>query len=142
MRIIRLLTLVAALVSLGGAVSACGGSSDSGGASNTPAPSTGYAAESSRAVEEVAAGAALLDVRRQDEWDAGHAAGAQLLPIEQIEGGALPKVEKDERLFVYCASGRRAGIAVKILQEAGYTDVVNIGGLADWQQAGGQLAPQ
>jgi rhodanese-related sulfurtransferase len=91
-------------------------------------------------VGAVAAGAPLVDVRRQDEWDAGHAEGAQLLPLARIEAGELPKLDKAKPVFVYCASGRRAGTAVKIMREAGFTDVTNIGGFTDWKRAGGPVA--
>jgi len=42
-------------------------------------------------------------------------------------------------VYVYCASGERAEEAKDILIEHGFPEVINIGGLADWQQAGGEI---
>ena len=104
-------------------------------------PTSRYAAPAAQAVTQVSQGAALLDVRTQEEWDQGHAKGAVLLPLDQIQNGSLPDAAKTKEIFVYCASGRRAGIAVELLRNAGYRDVTNIGGLTDWENAGGPLAP-
>lgn len=80
----------------------------------------------------------LVDVRRKDEWDAGHAAGAIHLPIEQIINGEVPTTDAKKKLYFYCVSGNRAGIATSILKQKSY-QVENIGGLKNWVSAGGQL---
>lgn len=105
------------------------------------APAVRWAAAAGDAVRAVSAGdARLLDVRTRAEWDAGHARGAVLLPLAKIEAGEIPGFAKRDRIFVYCASGRRAAIAVARLRRAGFKDVTNIGGLVDWRAAGGPLA--
>lgn len=68
-------------------------------------------------------GPAVLDVRRQDEWDDGHIPGATHIPIHEVverldEVPAAP-------LWVHCASGYRASIAASLLDRAGH-DVVLI----------------
>lgn len=75
----------------------------------------------------------LLDVRRQDEFDAGHIAGAILLPNEEI-GTERPEMLPDLSvpLYVYCRSGRRSLEAAKKLAAMGYT-VYDFGGIIDWQ---------
>lgn len=72
----------------------------------------------------------LLDVRSQAEYDAGHAYGAVHIPHTQIAEKA-PTVLKDKNkvIKVYCRSGNRAGKALIQLEELGYTQVENIGGL-------------
>jgi rhodanese-related sulfurtransferase len=92
-----------------------------------------------RAVEDDKA--TLIDVRTQREWDGGHAKHAVLLPHEDVKRGARPDVTKDRTVLVYCRSGRRAAEVAAILERAGWKDVRAIGGLKDWEQAGGERAP-
>ena len=92
-----------------------------------------------RAVED--GDATLIDVRTQREWDGGHAKQAVLLPSEDVKRGARPDVAKDRTILVYCRTGRRAAEVAKILKRDGWKDVRNVGGLNDWEQAGGELAP-
>ena len=75
----------------------------------------------------------ILDVREQDEFDAGHIPGAVLLPYTEIDAGAekiLP--HKDKQILVYCRSGRRSKIAFESLAKLGYTNVKEFGGIIDW----------
>lgn len=75
-----------------------------------------------------------IDVRTAGEFGAGHVAGAVNIPYEEIVeriGDVTP--DKDAQIHLYCRSGRRSGIALEALQEAGYRNAVNIGGL---QEAG------
>jgi molybdopterin/thiamine biosynthesis adenylyltransferase/rhodanese-related sulfurtransferase len=87
------------------------------------------------ALQRHAAGATLIDVREQVEWDAGHIAGALFIPqgvlLDQIEA-AVPN--RDEELVLYCRSGARSGRMTAALQQAGYTNVVNMaGGILEWE---------
>jgi molybdopterin/thiamine biosynthesis adenylyltransferase/rhodanese-related sulfurtransferase len=87
------------------------------------------------AAQRQRAGATVLDVREQVEWDAGHIAGALFIPLgvvlDQI-AAAVPN--RDEEIVVYCRSGARSGRATAGLQELGYTNVVNMaGGILQWQ---------
>ena len=75
----------------------------------------------------------LLDVREQDEFDAGHIPGAILIPYTEIENKAekmLP--DKDKQILVYCRSGRRSKIAAESLVKLGYTNIKEFGGIIDW----------
>jgi len=83
--------------------------------------------------------AALIDVRRDDEWNTGHASGALHLDIAKIEKGELPQIPKDKKIYLYCKAGGRAGRAKDILQKAGYSKAENLGGLKDWQAKGGAV---
>ncbi len=81
-------------------------------------------------------GVIVLDVRMQQEYDAGHITNAVLLPLPLIEAGdaavakALP--DKDAEILVYCRSGRRSAIAANALINMGYTNVLDFGGINDW----------
>jgi len=75
----------------------------------------------------------LIDVRTEEEYAEYHASGAVNIPVEEIsEGnlGLLEKIEKNTPLRLYCRSGARSERAREILQSYGFTDVVNLGGLA------------
>ena len=75
----------------------------------------------------------ILDVREQDEFDAGHIPGAILIPYTKIENKSeemLP--DKDTQILVYCRSGRRSKIAAESLAKLGYTDIKEFGGIIDW----------
>jgi glyoxylase-like metal-dependent hydrolase (beta-lactamase superfamily II)/rhodanese-related sulfurtransferase len=63
------------------------------------------------------AGRIVLDVRRPDEWQAGHLAGAVHIPFWEVErrSGEVPAGE----VWVHCASGFRASIAASLLDRAG-----------------------
>lgn len=94
----------------------------------------------SEAVKEVADDdAVLFDVRRDDEWSYSHAKGARHVPITGLEQGEKPDIPQNKKIYTYCQAGGRAGRAVIMLKDMGYTDVTSIGGLNNWLQAGGSL---
>ena len=72
--------------------------------------------------------AVLLDVRRADEFNAGHIKGAVLVPhdtiIEKV-GAVVP--DKSTPVYVYCRSGRRSAIVVEAMKKLGYTDLTDLG---------------
>ena len=82
--------------------------------------------------------AQLLDVRTDDEWDTGHALGAKHIPLQELSNSDN-LLSKDLAVYVYCASGNRAGKAVEYLIHAGFK-AINIGGLSDWRESGGQIS--
>jgi len=75
-------------------------------------------------------GRVVLDVRRPDEWRAGHLAGAAHIPFWEVEqrAGEVPAGE----VWVHCASGFRASIAASLLDRAGHR-VVHVDD--DWERA-------
>ena len=90
-------------------------------------------AEEAKQIMDTEEGYRILDVREQDEYDAGHIPGAILIPYTQIGEKAnemLP--DKDQLILVYCRSGRRSKIAAEALVELGYTNIKEFGGIIDW----------
>lgn len=75
----------------------------------------------------------VLDVRTQEEYDAGHIDGAVLLPNETI-ADTQPEVLPDlnEEILIYCRSGNRSAQAANKLVAMGYTNVYDFGGIIDW----------
>ena len=79
----------------------------------------------------------LLDVRRPDEFAAGHIPGAVLLVNENMteENTAEVLPNKSQRIYVYCRSGRRSKLASQKLVDWGYSNVIEIGGIIDYKGA-------
>ncbi len=78
--------------------------------------------------------AVIVDVRRDDEYKAGHIPGALLLTLEKITKESAAKVlpDKSQMIFIYCRSGRRSKIAANKLLELGYTNLIEFGGILDY----------
>lgn len=75
----------------------------------------------------------ILDVREENEYNAGYIPGAILLPHEQVgEKAAALLPDKDALILVYCRSGRRSKIASEALANLGYSNVKEFGGIVDW----------
>lgn len=69
----------------------------------------------------------LLDVRRKDEYDVEHVAGAENFPLEEI-GRNMPRLDNYKTYYIYCAGGYRSLIAASLLKARGFKHVVNIQG--------------
>lgn len=77
----------------------------------------------------------ILDVRQDDEWAAGHIAGAQHIPLGQLRE-RLAEIPKDKPILAVCRHGNRSDAATRGLRTLGYT-VENLeGGVTKWTQAG------
>ena len=76
----------------------------------------------------------ILDVRRSDEFAAGHIPNAINVPNETIGTDEIPELpNKDQLIMVYCRSGRRSKEAAEKLVKLGYTNIVEFGGILDWK---------
>ena len=78
-------------------------------------------------------GHVIVDVRREDEYNAGHIPGAIRVTNEEI-GDTMPEElpDLDQVILVYCRSGRRSKEASEKLAKIGYTNVYEFGGIIDW----------
>lgn len=78
-------------------------------------------------------GHVVVDVRRQDEYDAGHIPGAILVPNESI-GCDSPEalLDYDQIILIYCRSGNRSKQAAQKLASMGYTNIYEFGGITTW----------
>lgn len=87
---------------------------------------TEAAAEGWARVDE---GALLIDVRSEEEFEAGHASGAIHAPYNdaaRLVASIGP--DKNRAAVLYCGSGRRAGLAIDTLRQLGYTNLFNATG--------------
>jgi phage shock protein E len=91
------------------------------------------------AMHEVGCGAAtLLDVRSDEDWQAGHVRGAKHLNRGEVEieiEEAVPDL--DQRIICYCGGGSRSALVAESLQKMGYRNVRSMtGGFREWKAAG------
>ncbi len=77
----------------------------------------------------------LLDVRTSEEFASGHIHGAVNIPVEELQN-RLSEVSQSEAVVVYCRSGNRSTQAARILTQAGYTTLFDLGGVNDWTAQG------
>jgi rhodanese-related sulfurtransferase len=82
--------------------------------------------------------AKLIDVREDNEWEAGHARGAEHMGKGVIERDIEQRVpDKNVELILYCGGGFRSALSADNLQKMGYTKVASMaGGWRAWQAAG------
>ena len=90
------------------------------------------------AVQLVDGGAVLLDTRETNEWNAGHLAGATLLPPAEVLARITTLApDRDKTVVLYCRSGARSLNAAFQMAQLGYRDVVSMaGGIIRWRQEG------
>lgn len=79
--------------------------------------------------------AVLLDVREDDEWQRGHAPGAQHIPMGDVPA-RMHEIDPDKELFVICRSGGRSHRVAMYLQRNGYEPTNVDGGMLGWMAAG------
>jgi sulfur-carrier protein adenylyltransferase/sulfurtransferase len=91
------------------------------------------------AIRLAADGYRVIDVREQHEWDAGHIAGAELLPLGQLaQRIAEVAPDRDQPILLHCHSGARSGRAAAFMAQQGYRTVVNLAAVIDeWPRLGG-----
>ena len=89
--------------------------------------------ETAKRMMEADDGHVIVDVRRQDEYDAGHIPGAILIPNESIvdeRPSELPDLE--QVILIYCRSGNRSKQAAQKLADMGYLNIYEFGGITTW----------
>jgi rhodanese-related sulfurtransferase len=83
-------------------------------------------------------GVITLDVRTPSEFNEGHIEGALLVDFQSGNfENEIASLDKSKTYAIYCRSGSRSGQAVKVMSEAGFTNIYNLnGGVIDWADAG------
>lgn len=87
---------------------------------------------------EVSTDTIIIDVRTPAEYSSGHLDGAQLIDFSGGEvAEAIPHLDPDAEYFVYCRSGNRSGQAIALMEQAGFTNLTNLGSLQQAADATG-----
>ena len=92
-----------------------------------------------RAADLKAAGMPIVDVREREEWDAGHIAGADWLPLSEL-GARWAELPGGE-LVVVCRSGSRSEMVCTALAQSGRAAHNLAGGMQAWAAAGLPIEP-
>ena len=77
----------------------------------------------------------LLDVREDDEWQRGHVAGAQHIPMGDVPA-RIGEIDRDAQLYVVCHAGGRSLRVAQYLAREGFEPINVDGGMLSWAQAG------
>ena len=87
---------------------------------------------------DVSTDAVIIDVRTPSEFAAGHLPDAQLIDFNAGElEAAIAELDPEGEYFVYCRSGNRSGQAVAIMEDAGFTNVTDLGSIENAAKATG-----
>ena len=79
----------------------------------------------------------IIDVRTPEEFVDGHLEDAINLNINSENFlDELKKLDKDKTYLIYCRSGSRSAQAVAVMEELGYKEVYDMGGIMDWTAEG------
>jgi rhodanese-related sulfurtransferase len=81
----------------------------------------------------------LIDVREPSEYETSHADSAINIPLGDILKADYSKIDSSRPIYLICRSGNRAGQAKIALEQAGFANVKNIGGLVDWEKQGDKV---
>ncbi len=125
---------------LGMTVAACGGGGASTGAVN-PAPNAPVISPDDYVSSVADSEHVLVDVREVNEVNSsGVIPGAINIPLSQF-ASRVNELPADTTVVVYCNSGNRSRQAVNILNQNGYEQLLDLGGVQQWRRAGKQLVP-
>ena len=83
----------------------------------------------------------ILDVREDDEWQAGHAPGARHIALGEL-GELHGQIPRDRDIYVICRSGVRSAHAARALSAAGWRALNVADGMHGWESAGRAMASE
>jgi rhodanese-related sulfurtransferase len=91
--------------------------------------------------EMLGAGAQLVDVRADHEWEAGHLPGATHIALPELAARAT-EIDRERPVILYCRGDNRSDMAAAALTEAGYDAVKLAEGATGWEEEGLELEPE
>lgn len=91
---------------------------------------------------EIGKGAEVLDVRKHGEWNISHLKAATFLPLTEFPGN-LQQLDKRKTYIVHCGGGYRSMVAISIMKNHGFKDLINVlGGFGQMQKAGLEIVTE
>lgn len=89
-----------------------------------------------QAYQKFQAGAYILDVRSQAEWEEIHIPDSTLIPLDELSA-RLEELPQDREIVVVCLVGKRSQAGQKLLASSGFEDAYCLdGGIQAWEAAG------
>ncbi len=80
--------------------------------------------------------ASVIDVRTPEEWNMGRLDGAVLMSVESFDfESQISQLDPSKDYFIYCRSGNRAGVAIDIMRQKGFTGTLVNGGSVEQASA-------
>ena len=101
----------------------------------------GTAVDPGTAVELISDGAQAVDVRGDDEYEAGHIAGATHIRLDLLTRES-PELAQERPVVFYCRVGNRSDLAAGAFRASGWEAYHIEGGLLAWAEAGQPLEPE
>jgi rhodanese-related sulfurtransferase len=90
--------------------------------------------ETAKSMMEADPLAVAIDVRTEEEYEAGHVPRSISIPLGEIPLRVGQAVQNREtKIFVYCGSGFRSKIASLTLMKMGYKNVIDMGSIQNWR---------
>jgi len=74
----------------------------------------------------------IVDVRTKEEYDSGHIPNAINIPVETINNKPSELNDLNQDIYIYCRSGNRSKQAAEKLVKLGYTNIIEFGGIINW----------
>lgn len=74
----------------------------------------------------------IIDVREEDEYEEGHLINSYNIPLSRLEDINNENISKDAKIIIYCRSGNRSKTAQERLNNMGYINVYDMGGITNW----------
>jgi len=88
--------------------------------------------EMKRALDDPKSGIKVIDVREPDEYEIAHVAGAQLLPLGQLQA-RFTELDPNQQYYLHCHHGGRSMRALQFLRQQGFKYLKNVkGGISAW----------
>ena len=88
-----------------------------------------------QAVQLMNRGAVVVDVRKQEEFAAGHLVSSKNIPLETLEADQTKEKFRKKNVLVVCDSGMSSGRAANLLRAAGFDNVFSVrGGIRAWRE--------
>ena len=122
------------IIVMSGVLLACSGNSSKTASGNSD--TSAYQkinAETARRMMQESDSFILLDVRTEEEFRERHIEGAILIPDYELDKRAMTELpDKNKIILIYCRSGRRSANVANFLNDKGYLNVYDFGGIIDW----------
>jgi rhodanese-related sulfurtransferase len=82
----------------------------------------------------------IIDVRDRHTYNRSRITGAIQIPLDELAQRAKIALHKERHIYVYGDNDQQTTQAAQILQQAGFTNAVEIkGGLTAWKTVGGAI---
>ena len=103
---------------------------------------TVHSIEASEVSSEIEKGAEVLDVRKHGEWNVSHLKAAKFVPLTEFPGNLL-QLNRHKSYIVHCGGGYRSMVAISIMKNLGFEDLINVqGGFGSMQKAGLEIVTE